>query len=62
MSEWFKEIVLKTIVFLKIPWVRIPLYPKITGRDAVVACLFWEQEAAGSSPAVPIKKIINFYK
>jgi hypothetical protein len=27
MAEWFKATVLKTVVFLQIPWVRIPLCP-----------------------------------
>jgi hypothetical protein len=27
MAEWFKAVVLKTIVFLKITWVQIPFFP-----------------------------------
>lgn len=27
MAEWFKALVLKTDVYVSIPWVRIPFYP-----------------------------------
>ena len=36
MAEWFKVSVLKTEVYVNIPWVQIPLYPFIfEARDGI---------------------------
>jgi hypothetical protein len=51
MSEWFKEIVLKIIVYYTRGFESHSTLK--SGRNAVVACLFWVQEVVGSNPTVP---------
>lgn len=38
MAEWFKVLVLKTSVFLQIPWVRIPFFPLSFALMFVTGC------------------------
>lgn len=51
MAEWFKVLVLKTKV-LKIPWVQIPLYPKVF--SLMVKRTAHNGTNVGSNPAKPI--------
>lgn len=55
MAEWFKAMVLKTIVCIKyIPWVRIPFYPILDwGSSLIGKILISKIKYKGSSPFFP---------